>query len=79
MRLLGFCLHMDVVTGKQEQILVYEFVGNGDLERHISKGTCECKHNLRVDTIVFHLVSTLVVLKRNIAKGEGMEGFCLAS
>ncbi|CAI5517894.1 unnamed protein product [Closterium sp. Naga37s-1] len=36
-RLLGFCLDQDVETGKQEQILVYEYVGNRDLEYHIHK------------------------------------------
>ncbi|CAI5533797.1 unnamed protein product [Closterium sp. Naga37s-1] len=30
-RLLGFCLHQNVESGQQEQILVYEFVPNGDL------------------------------------------------
>ncbi|CAI7923497.1 unnamed protein product, partial [Closterium sp. NIES-54] len=34
-RLLGFCLHMDVETAKQEQVLVYEFVANRDLDHHI--------------------------------------------
>ncbi|CAI5487774.1 unnamed protein product [Closterium sp. Naga37s-1] len=34
-RLLGFCLDQNVETGKQEQILVYEFVGNRDLDYHI--------------------------------------------
>ncbi|GJP37159.1 hypothetical protein CLOM_g21598 [Closterium sp. NIES-68] len=34
-RLLGFCLHQNVESGQQEQILVYEFVGNGDLKHHI--------------------------------------------
>ncbi|GJP47927.1 hypothetical protein CLOM_g7097 [Closterium sp. NIES-68] len=34
-RLLGFCLDQNVETGKQEQILVYEFVGNRDLHYHI--------------------------------------------
>ncbi|GJP55207.1 hypothetical protein CLOM_g14181 [Closterium sp. NIES-68] len=36
-RLLGFCLDQNLETGKQEQILVYEFVGNRDLEYHIYK------------------------------------------
>ncbi|CAI5970764.1 unnamed protein product, partial [Closterium sp. NIES-64] len=36
-RLLGFCLDQNVETGKQEQILVYEFIGNRDLEYHIHK------------------------------------------
>ncbi|CAI5505144.1 unnamed protein product [Closterium sp. Naga37s-1] len=30
-RLLGFCLHQNVESGQQEQILVYEFVPKGDL------------------------------------------------
>ncbi|GJP30355.1 hypothetical protein CLOM_g788 [Closterium sp. NIES-68] len=34
-RLLGFCLHQNVESGQQEQILVYEFVGNGDLKHQI--------------------------------------------
>ncbi|CAI5533804.1 unnamed protein product [Closterium sp. Naga37s-1] len=34
-RLLGFCLHQNVESGQQEQILVYEFVPNGDLKYHI--------------------------------------------
>ncbi|CAI5499925.1 unnamed protein product [Closterium sp. Naga37s-1] len=34
-RLLGFCLHQNVESGQQEQILVYEFVPNGDLSYHI--------------------------------------------
>lgn len=40
-RLLGFCVHMEIATSRQEQILVYEFVGNGDLDRHIKRGDCE--------------------------------------
>ncbi|CAI7766811.1 unnamed protein product, partial [Closterium sp. NIES-53] len=36
-RLLGFCLDQNAETGKQEQILVYEFVGNRDLQYHIHK------------------------------------------
>ncbi|CAI7905278.1 unnamed protein product, partial [Closterium sp. NIES-53] len=34
-RLLGFCLDQNVETGKQKQMLVYEFVGNRDLDYHI--------------------------------------------
>ncbi|CAI5521214.1 unnamed protein product, partial [Closterium sp. Naga37s-1] len=33
--LLGFCLDQNMETGKQEQILVYEFMPNGDLDYHI--------------------------------------------
>ncbi|CAI7873328.1 unnamed protein product [Closterium sp. NIES-53] len=36
-RLLGFCLDQNVETGKQEQILVYEFMANRDLEYHIHR------------------------------------------
>ncbi|CAI5473744.1 unnamed protein product [Closterium sp. Yama58-4] len=36
-RLLGFCLDMNVESGKQEQILVYEFVANRDFQYHIHK------------------------------------------
>ena len=32
---------MDVGTGKQEQILVYEFVDNGDLSHHFARETRE--------------------------------------
>ncbi|CAI5981228.1 unnamed protein product [Closterium sp. NIES-64] len=42
-RLLGFCLDQNVETGKQEQILVYEFVGNRDLEYHIHSTKSELK------------------------------------
>ncbi|GJP60349.1 hypothetical protein CLOP_g17548 [Closterium sp. NIES-67] len=38
-RLLGFCLDQNLETGKQEQILVYEFVDNRDLHYHIHKTT----------------------------------------
>ncbi|CAI5936218.1 unnamed protein product [Closterium sp. NIES-64] len=36
-RLLGFCLDQNVETGKQKQILVYEFMANRDLEYHIHR------------------------------------------
>ncbi|CAI5993575.1 unnamed protein product [Closterium sp. NIES-64] len=36
-RLLGFCVDQNVETGNQEQILVYEFVANRDLQYHIFK------------------------------------------
>ncbi|CAI5527162.1 unnamed protein product [Closterium sp. Naga37s-1] len=34
-RLLGFCLHQSVESGRQEQVLVYEYVPHGDLKLHI--------------------------------------------
>ncbi|CAI5998183.1 unnamed protein product [Closterium sp. NIES-65] len=37
-RLLGYCIHMDAATGAIEQILIYEFMHNGDLERWIGPG-----------------------------------------
>ncbi|CAI5502487.1 unnamed protein product [Closterium sp. Naga37s-1] len=37
-RLLGYCTHMDAATGVIEQILIYEFMHNGDLERWIGPG-----------------------------------------
>ncbi|CAI7778295.1 unnamed protein product [Closterium sp. NIES-53] len=36
-RLLGFCHDMDMESGRQEQILVYEFVQHGDLSFHLFK------------------------------------------
>ncbi|CAI7744750.1 unnamed protein product, partial [Closterium sp. NIES-53] len=36
-RLLGFCVDQNLETGNQEQILVYEFVANRDLQYHIFK------------------------------------------
>ncbi|CAI6011430.1 unnamed protein product [Closterium sp. NIES-65] len=46
-RLLGFCLDQNVETGKQEQILVYEFVGNRDLQYNIyrTKSKLRYLHN----------------------------------
>ncbi|CAI7840413.1 unnamed protein product [Closterium sp. NIES-53] len=40
-RLLGFCVDMQVESGRQEQVLVYEYVGNGDLKHHIHHAKCE--------------------------------------
>ncbi|CAI5930198.1 unnamed protein product [Closterium sp. NIES-64] len=49
-RLLGFCLDQNVETGKQEQILVYEFMANRDLEYHIhrSKRPLSLRQRLRL-------------------------------
>ncbi|CAI5533807.1 unnamed protein product [Closterium sp. Naga37s-1] len=49
-RLLGFCLHQNVESGQQEQILVYEFVPNGDLKYHIhdSKKPLTLKQRLQL-------------------------------
>ncbi|CAI5957262.1 unnamed protein product, partial [Closterium sp. NIES-64] len=37
-RLLGFCVHYDSSTGQIEQVLVYEFMANRDLESWIGSG-----------------------------------------
>ncbi|CAI7921770.1 unnamed protein product, partial [Closterium sp. NIES-53] len=49
-RLLGFCLHQNVESGQQEQILVYKFVPNGDLKYHIhdSKTPLTLKQRLQL-------------------------------
>ncbi|CAI5936305.1 unnamed protein product [Closterium sp. NIES-64] len=49
-RLLGFCLDQNVETGKQEQILVYEFMANRDLEYHIhrTKNPLSLRQRLRL-------------------------------
>ncbi|CAI5959834.1 unnamed protein product, partial [Closterium sp. NIES-65] len=38
-RLLGFCVHYDSSTGQIEQVLVYEFMANRDLESWIGPDT----------------------------------------
>ncbi|CAI5498572.1 unnamed protein product [Closterium sp. Naga37s-1] len=43
-RLLGFCQDLNVETGNQEQILVYEFVANGDLQHHIYRSESESQY-----------------------------------
>ncbi|CAI5955934.1 unnamed protein product [Closterium sp. NIES-65] len=40
-RLLGFCLDMDVVNERTEQILIYEYMLNGDLETWVGPGETE--------------------------------------
>ncbi|CAI7781362.1 unnamed protein product [Closterium sp. NIES-53] len=37
-RLLGYCRHMDTATGAIEQILIYEYMHNGDLEGWVGPG-----------------------------------------
>ncbi|GJP37209.1 hypothetical protein CLOM_g21642 [Closterium sp. NIES-68] len=37
-RLLGYCIDVDVAAESTEQILIYEFMDNGDLERWIGPG-----------------------------------------
>ncbi|CAI5504720.1 unnamed protein product, partial [Closterium sp. Naga37s-1] len=37
-RLLGYCVDMDMMTGQLEQIVIYEFCLNGDLEKYLSGG-----------------------------------------
>ncbi|CAI5989060.1 unnamed protein product [Closterium sp. NIES-65] len=59
-RLLGFCLDQNVETGKQEQILVYEFIGNRDLEYHIHA----TKPNILVSADMQAKVADFGLLKR---------------
>ncbi|CAI5941329.1 unnamed protein product [Closterium sp. NIES-64] len=35
-RLLGYCVDMDMTTEHHEQIVIYEFCSNGDLEKYLS-------------------------------------------
>ncbi|GJP48937.1 hypothetical protein CLOM_g8210 [Closterium sp. NIES-68] len=37
-RLLGYCVHIDMATEHHEQIVIYEFCSNGDLEKYLSGG-----------------------------------------
>ncbi|CAI7745534.1 unnamed protein product [Closterium sp. NIES-53] len=37
-RLLGYCVDMDATTEHYEQIVIYEFCSNGDLEKYLSGG-----------------------------------------
>ncbi|CAI5957730.1 unnamed protein product [Closterium sp. NIES-64] len=48
--LLGFCLDQNVETGRHEQILVYEFIGNRDLQYpiHASKRPLSMRQRLRI-------------------------------
>ncbi|GJP50759.1 hypothetical protein CLOM_g9927 [Closterium sp. NIES-68] len=41
-RLLGFCLDMDVVNERTEQILIYEYMVNGDLEAWVGPEAPKC-------------------------------------
>ncbi|CAI7792689.1 unnamed protein product [Closterium sp. NIES-53] len=49
-RLLGFCLHQSVESGRQEQVLVYEYVPHGDLKHHIhhSKSPLSLQQRLKL-------------------------------
>ncbi|CAI7771390.1 unnamed protein product [Closterium sp. NIES-54] len=47
-RLLGFCVDMQVESGRQEQVLVYEYVGNGDLKHHIHHAKCPLTFHQRL-------------------------------
>ncbi|CAI5941320.1 unnamed protein product [Closterium sp. NIES-64] len=37
-RLLGYCVDMDMTTEHHEQIVIYEFCANGDLEKYLNGG-----------------------------------------
>ncbi|CAI7830808.1 unnamed protein product, partial [Closterium sp. NIES-54] len=40
-RLLGFCIDVNEATEQTEQILIYEFMPNGDLERWLGPGAAQ--------------------------------------
>ncbi|CAI5505203.1 unnamed protein product [Closterium sp. Naga37s-1] len=69
-RLLGFCLHQNVESGQQEQILVYEFVPNGDLKYHIhdSKTTMSLQQRLQLAVGAAEGVAFGVVLLELLTK-----------
>ncbi|CAI6002697.1 unnamed protein product [Closterium sp. NIES-65] len=66
-RLLGFCLDQNVETGKQEQILVYEFVGNRDLEYHI--------HSTKTKVADFGLLKLLTHGDADTTRVAGTPGY----
>ncbi|CAI7861668.1 unnamed protein product, partial [Closterium sp. NIES-53] len=53
-RLLGYCVDMDMTTEHHEQIVIYEFCSNGDLEKYLhggpKKGTLSLQQ--RMDVLV---------------------------
>ncbi|CAI5526921.1 unnamed protein product [Closterium sp. Naga37s-1] len=48
-RLLGYCVDMDMTTEHHEQIVIYEFCANGDLEKYLHGGAREQQ---RMDVLV---------------------------
>ncbi|CAI7905159.1 unnamed protein product [Closterium sp. NIES-53] len=53
-RLLGYCVDMDMTTEHHEQIVIYEFCANGDLEKYLHGGAREGELTLqqRMDVLV---------------------------
>ncbi|CAI5941346.1 unnamed protein product [Closterium sp. NIES-64] len=53
-RLLGYCVDMDTTTEHYEQIVIYEFCTNGDLEKYLSGGSKKGELTLqqRMDVLV---------------------------
>ncbi|CAI5504726.1 unnamed protein product [Closterium sp. Naga37s-1] len=53
-RLLGYCVDMDMTTEHHEQIVIYEFCSNGDLEKYLNGGAREGELTLqqRMDVLV---------------------------
>ncbi|CAI5516002.1 unnamed protein product [Closterium sp. Naga37s-1] len=55
-RLLGFCVDMHVESGRQEQVLVYEYVGNGDLKQHIHHANVCVESGMKEQVLVYEYV-----------------------
>ncbi|CAI5949201.1 unnamed protein product [Closterium sp. NIES-64] len=53
-RLLGYCVDIDRATDHHEQIVIYEFCPNGDLEKYLTRGSKKGKLTLqqRMDVLV---------------------------
>ncbi|CAI5488281.1 unnamed protein product, partial [Closterium sp. Naga37s-1] len=70
-RLLGFCLDQNVETGKQEQILVYEFMANRDLQYHIHAS----KPDMQAKVSDFGLLKRLTHGDADVTRVAGTPGY----
>ncbi|CAI5962248.1 unnamed protein product [Closterium sp. NIES-65] len=76
-RLLGFCLDQNVETGKQEQILVYEFMANRDLAYHIykTKPNIQVRADMQAKVADFGLLKCLTHGNANATRVAGTLGY----
>ncbi|CAI5977939.1 unnamed protein product [Closterium sp. NIES-64] len=76
-RLLGFCLDQNVETGKQEQILVYEFMANRDLAYHIykTKPNILVRADMQAKVADFGLLKCLTHGNANATRVAGTPGY----
>ncbi|CAI5967981.1 unnamed protein product [Closterium sp. NIES-65] len=65
-RLLGYCVTTDAKTHEQEQIIIYEFMENGDLERVLKKVVCEYIGAHEQEEIINYLASRPVSLQQRL-------------